>query len=140
MANDSTWGFETRQIHAGAEADSATGARATPIYQTTAYEFRDTAHASALFSLSEIGNIYTRIMNPTQAVLEARISSLEGGITTAVGLPGALAVASGQTAETFAIMNLAEAGSHIVASAALYGGTYNLLHYTLPRMGKRGHR
>jgi len=129
------WGFETRQVHAGAEPDPTTGARAVPIYQTTAYQFRDTTHAANLFALAEIGNIYTRIMNPTQGVLEARVSSLEGGTATAVGLPGALAVASGQSAETFAIMNLAEAGSHIVSSAALYGGTYNLFHYTLPRFG-----
>ena len=129
------WGFETRQIHAGQEPDSATGARAVPIYQTTSYQFRDTTHAANLFALAEIGNIYTRIMNPTQGVFEARISALEGGTETAVGIPGALAVASGQAAETLAILNLAEQGSHIVSSAALYGGTYNLLHYTLPRWG-----
>ena len=133
--SDAELGFETRQIHAGQEPDPTTGARAVPIYQTTAYQFRDTTHAANLFALAEIGNIYTRIMNPTQGVLEARISSLEGGTATAVGLPGALAVASGQAAETFAIMNLAEAGSHIVSSAALYGGTYNLFHYTLPKYG-----
>jgi O-acetylhomoserine (thiol)-lyase len=129
------WGFDTRQIHAGASADPTTGARATPIYQTTAYQFRDTAHAASLFALGEIGNIYTRIMNPTQAVVEARVASLEGAPDTAVGLPGALAVSSGQAAETLAILNLAESGSHIVSSAALYGGTYNLFHYTLPKMG-----
>jgi O-acetylhomoserine (thiol)-lyase len=129
------WGFETRQIHAGQEPDPTTGARAVPIYQTTSYQFRDTAHAANLFALAEIGNIYTRIMNPTQAVFEARMSALEGGTETAVGIPGALAVASGQSAATLAIMNLAEQGSHIVSSAALYGGTYNLLHYTLPRWG-----
>jgi len=129
------WGFATRQIHAGAEADPTTGARATPIYQTTAYQFRDSKHAADLFALAEMGNIYTRIMNPTQAVAEARIASLEGAPDTAVGLPGALVVASGQAAETLAILNLAEAGSHIVSSAALYGGTYNLFHYTLPKMG-----
>src|SRR5690606_3241906 len=129
------WGFATRQIHSGAEPDPTTGSRATPIYQTTAYQFRDTEHAANLFALSEIGNIYTRIMNPTQAVVEARVASLEGAPDTAVGLPGALVVASGQTAETFAILNLAEAGSHIVSSAALYGGTYNLFHYTLPKLG-----
>ena len=129
------WGFETRKIHAGQEPDPTTGSRAVPIYQTTSYQFRDSAHAQNLFALAEIGNIYTRIMNPTQGVLEARLSSLEGGITTAVGLPGALAVASGQSAETLAILTLAEAGSHIVASPSLYGGTYNLLHYTLPKMG-----
>jgi O-acetylhomoserine (thiol)-lyase len=132
---ESEWGFETRQIHAGQEPDPTTGARAVPIYQTTAYQFRDTTHAANLFALAEIGNIYTRIMNPTQGVFEARMSSLEGGTETAVGIPGALALASGQAAETFAIMNLAEAGSHIVSSAALYGGTYNLFHYTLPRFG-----
>jgi O-acetylhomoserine (thiol)-lyase len=129
------WGFETRQIHAGQEPDPTTGARAQPIYMTTAYQFRDTEHAANLFALSEMGNIYTRIMNPTQGVAEARIAALEGATTTAVGIPGALAVASGQAAETFAILNLAEAGSHIVSSAALYGGTYNLFHYTLPKLG-----
>jgi O-acetylhomoserine (thiol)-lyase len=129
------WGFETRQIHAGQEADPTTGSRAVPIYQTTAYQFRDTEHAANLFALSEIGNIYTRIMNPTQGVVEARVASLEGATATAVGIPGALLVSSGQAAETIAILNLAETGSHIVSSAALYGGTYNLFHYTLPKMG-----
>jgi len=129
------WGFDTRQIHAGQEPDPTTGSRAVPIYQTTSYQFRDTAHAANLFALAEIGNIYTRIMNPTQGVFEARIASLEGATSTAVGIPGALAVASGQAAEALAIQNLAEVGSHIVASAALYGGTYNLLHYTLPKFG-----
>jgi O-acetylhomoserine (thiol)-lyase len=122
------WGFETRQIHAGAAPDPTTGARATPIYQTTSYAFRDSDHAAALFGLAEPGNIYTRIMNPTQDVLEQRIASLEGGVA-------ALAVASGQAAETMAILNLAEAGSHIIASASLYGGTYNLFHYNLPKLG-----
>jgi O-acetylhomoserine (thiol)-lyase len=130
-----TWGFETRQIHAGQSPDPTTGARAVPIYQTTSYQFRDSDHAANLFALAEIGNIYTRIMNPTQGVLEARLSSLEGGTETAVGLPGALAVASGQSAETLAILNLAEVGDHLVASQSLYGGTYNLLHYTLPKLG-----
>jgi O-acetylhomoserine (thiol)-lyase len=124
----SAWSFETRQVHAGAVADPTTGARATPIYQTTAFAFRDTDHAAALFGLAEMGNIYTRIMNPTQDVLEQRIAALEGGI-------GALAVSSGQSATTLAILNLAEAGSHIVSSAALYGGSYNLFHYTLPKLG-----
>jgi O-acetylhomoserine (thiol)-lyase len=105
------------------------------VYRTTSYVFRDAQHAQNLFALAEIGNIYTRIMNPTQGVLEARLSSLEGGITTAVGLPGALAVSSGQSAELLAILTLAEAGSHIVASPSVYGGTYNLFHYTLPKMG-----
>ncbi len=129
------WGFETKQIHAGAAPDPATGARAVPIYQTTSYQFRDTAHAANLFALAEVGNIYTRIMNPTQGVLEARVNALEGGCTTAIGIPGTLAVASGQAAETLAIQTLTDAGGHIVASPSLYGGTYNLLHYTLPRMG-----
>jgi O-acetylhomoserine (thiol)-lyase len=134
MSNDS-WGFETRQIHAGQSPDSATGARAVPIYQTTSYQFNSSEHAANLFALAEIGNIYTRIMNPTQGVLEARVAALEGATATAVGLPGALAVASGQAAETLAVLNLAEAGSHIVASASLYGGTYNLFHYTFPKIG-----
>ena len=129
------WGFETRQIHIGGEPDPTTGARAVPIYQTTSYQFRDSAHAANLFALAEIGNIYTRIMNPTQLALESRINSLEGGCMTAVGLPGALVVASGQSAETLAILTLVESGGHIVASPSLYGGTYNLLHHTLPKMG-----
>lgn len=129
------WGFNTRQVHVGAEPDPTTGARATPIYQTTAFQFRDSDHAANLFALSEIGNIYTRIMNPTQAVVEARVASLEGAPDTAVGLPGALLLSSGQAASHTAILNLAEAGSHIVASAALYGGTFNLFHYTLPKTG-----
>ena len=129
------WGFETRQIHIGGEPDPTTGARAVPIYQTTSYEFRDAQHAANLFALAEVGNIYTRIMNPTQLAVESRVNSLEGGVTTAIGLPGTLVVSSGQAAETLAILTLAEAGDHIVASPSLYGGTYNLLHYTLPKMG-----
>jgi O-acetylhomoserine (thiol)-lyase len=124
----SDWGFETRQIHAGAAPDPTTNARAVPIYQTASYTFRDTSHAAALFGLEELGNIYTRIMNPTQAVFEERIAALEGGVA-------ALAVASGQAAETIALLNLAENGGHIVSSASLYGGTYNLLHYTFPKLG-----
>jgi len=124
----SDWGFETRQIHAGTQPDPTTGARAVPIYQTTSYTFRDTAHAAALFGLEELGNIYTRIMNPTQAVFEERVASLEGGVA-------ALAVASGQAAESLALLNLAENGGHVVSSASLYGGTYNLFHYTLPKLG-----
>jgi O-acetylhomoserine (thiol)-lyase len=131
----SEWGFETRQIHAGQEPDAATGARAVPIYQTTSYVFRDSEHAANLFALAEIGNIYTRIMNPTQAVFEGRIASLEGAPTTAVGIPGALAFASGQAAETVGILTLAESGDHMVTSSHLYGGTYNLFHYTLPKLG-----
>jgi O-acetylhomoserine (thiol)-lyase len=131
-----SWGFETRQIHAGQEPDSATGSRAVPIYQTTAYQFRDSEHAANLFALAEPGNIYTRIMNPTQGVAETRIAALENGLaSTAAGVPGGLLVASGQAAETMTILNIAETGSHVVASAALYGGTYNLLHYTMPKMG-----
>jgi len=122
------WSFETKQVHAGATADPTTGARATPIYQTTSYTFRDSDHAAALFGLAELGNIYTRIMNPTQDVLEQRIAALEGGIA-------AVAVASGQAAQTLAILNIAEAGDHFVSSASLYGGTYNLFHYTLPKLG-----
>ena len=130
-----TWGFETQQLHAGQQADPTTGSRAVPIYQTTSFVFNDAEHAQNLFALAEIGNIYTRIMNPTQAVLEGRIAALEGGVQTAVGLPGALAVSSGQAAEVLAILNLAESGDHIVVSSSLYGGTYNLFHYTLPKMG-----
>src|SRR5215218_1391054 len=126
--SDKGWGFETRQIHAGASADPTTGARATPIYQTTSYVFRDTEHAANLFALAEPGNIYTRIMNPTQTVFETRITDLEGGV-------GAMATASGQAAETLAILNLAGAGDHLVSSASLYGGTYNLFHYTFPKLG-----
>ena len=122
-----SWGFETKMVHAGAEPDPTTGARAVPIYQTTSYVFRDTDHAAALFGLSELGNIYTRIMNPTQAAFEDRIAALEGGVA-------ALATASGQ-AETMALLNIAEAGDHIVSSASLYGGTYNLFHYTFPKLG-----
>ncbi len=129
------WGFDTRQIHAGAQPDPSTGSRATPIHQTTAFQFRDSDHAANLFALSEIGNIYTRIMNPTQQVLEARIASLEGAPDTAVGLPGALVVGSGLAAETLAILNLASAGDHIVASSSLYGGSYNLFNHTFPKMG-----
>src|SRR6476646_3796211 len=123
-----SWGFETKQVHAGAVPDPTTGARAVPIYQTTSYVFRDTEHAANLFGLAELGNIYTRIMNPTQAVFEERVAALEGGI-------GALATSSGQAAQTIALLNLAENGGHIVSSASLYGGTYNQLHYTFPKLG-----
>jgi O-acetylhomoserine (thiol)-lyase len=122
------WSFETRQIHVGQTPDSATGARALPIYQTTSFVFKDTTHAANLFALKELGNIYTRINNPTQDAVEQRVASLEGGV-------GALLVSSGQAAETIAILNIAEAGDHVVASPSLYGGTYNLLHYTLPKLG-----
>src|SRR5262249_16942316 len=108
-----SWGFETKQVHAGATPDPTTGARAVPIYQTTIYVFRDTEPAAALFGLEELGNIYPRVMNPTQAVFEERVAALEGGV-------GALATASGQAAETLALLNLGAAGSHIVSSASLY--------------------
>ena len=108
--------------------DPTTGARALPLYQTTAYQFRDTKHAADLFGLAELGNIYTRIMNPTQDTVEQRIAALEGGVA-------ALLLASGSAATTFAILNVAEAGDHIVSSPSLYGGTYNLFHYTLPKFG-----
>jgi len=126
MSNN--WSFETLQIHAGQIPDPTTGARALPMYQTTAYQFRDTKHAADLFSLAELGNIYTRIMNPTQDAVEQRIAALEGGVA-------ALLLASGSAATTFAILNVAEAGDHIVSSPSLYGGTYNLFHYTLPKFG-----
>lgn len=122
------WGFETAQIHAGASPDPTTKARAVPIYQTAAYAFDSTDHAARLFGLAEFGNIYTRIMNPTQDVAEKRIAALEGGTA-------ALLVASGQAAETFAVLNIAQAGDHIVASSTLYGGTYNLFKYTLAKLG-----
>ena len=129
MTDASTgWSFETQQVHAGASPDPATNARATPIYQTTSYVFRDTQHGADLFSLAEPGNIYTRIMNPTQDVLEQRVAALEGGVA-------ALAFASGSAATTAAILNIANAGDHFVSSPSLYGGTYNLFHYTLPKMG-----
>jgi O-acetylhomoserine (thiol)-lyase len=122
------WSFETKQVHSGQSPDGETNARALPIYQTTSYTFNDTTHAANLFGLKEMGNIYTRIMNPTQAVVEDRIAALEGGVA-------GLLVASGQAAETLAILNVAEVGDHIVSSPSLYGGTYNLFHYTLPKLG-----
>jgi O-acetylhomoserine (thiol)-lyase len=129
MSTDSSnWGFDTAQIHAGASPDPTTNAVVTPIYQTTAYVFNSSEHAAKLFGLAEFGNIYTRIMNPTQDVAEKRIAALEGGTA-------ALLLASGQAAETFAILNIAQAGDHIVASSTLYGGTYNLFKYTLPKLG-----
>ncbi|WP_335935914.1 bifunctional o-acetylhomoserine/o-acetylserine sulfhydrylase [Streptomyces sp. PTD5-9] len=122
------WSFETKQLHAGAVPDPTTGARAVPIYQTSSFVFRDTQHAADLFSLAEPGNIYTRIHNPTQDVFEQRIAALEGGVA-------AVALSSGQAAETLAVLNLAGAGDHIVSSAALYGGTYNLFRHTLRKFG-----
>ena len=122
--------FDTLALHGGQSPDPATLARAVPIYQTTSYVFRDTDHAANLFALKEFGNIYSRIMNPTLDVLEKRIAALEGGTA-------AVAVASGQAAETLALLNLAGAGDEIVSSSSLYGGTYNLFHYTFARLGIR---
>ncbi|GJF17312.1 bifunctional o-acetylhomoserine/o-acetylserine sulfhydrylase [Mycolicibacterium cyprinidarum] len=123
-----SWAFETKQVHAGQTPDIATNARALPIYQTTSYTFNSTDHAAALFGLAEPGNIYTRIMNPTTDVVEQRIAALEGGVA-------ALLLSSGQSATTFAILNIAGAGDHVVSSPRLYGGTYNLFHYSLPKLG-----
>ena len=128
MTDAATWGFETQQIHAGAVSDPATNARAVPIYKTTAYTFNSAEHARNLFGLAEFGNIYTRIMNPTQDVAEKRIAALEGGTA-------ALLLSSGQSATTFAILNIAQAGDHVVSSSSIYGGTYNLLKYTLAKLG-----
>jgi O-acetylhomoserine (thiol)-lyase len=122
------YGFETLALHAGQEVDPHTTARAVPIYQSTSYVFHDTDHAANLFALSEMGNIYTRIMNPTTDVFEKRVAALEKGV-------GALATASGQAAETLAFLNIMGAGDEIVSAAQLYGGTYNLFHYTLPKIG-----
>src|SRR6266446_3830425 len=131
MANDQdtpTPHFNTLAIHAGQSPDPTTNAQAVPIYQTTSYVFNDTDHAARLFALQEFGNIYTRIMNPTTDVFEKRIAALEGGAA-------ALGMASGQAAETLTILNLAKAGDEILSTTSLYGGTYNLFHYTLPRLG-----
>lgn len=126
--SNSDWSFETKQIHAGQQPDPTTGARALPLYQTTAYQFRDTDHAANLFGLAELGNIYTRLMNPTQDAVEQRLAALEGGVA-------ALLVSSGSAATTFAILNVARAGDHIVSSPSLYGGTYNLFSQTLSKLG-----
>ncbi|KAA9085141.1 bifunctional o-acetylhomoserine/o-acetylserine sulfhydrylase [Microbacterium radiodurans] len=128
MSDTENWRFETKQIHTGAAPDPVTKARATPIYQTTSYVFDNSDHAANLFALAEFGNIYTRIQNPTQDVVEQRLAALEGGT-------GALLVASGQAAETFAILNIAQAGDHFVSSSSIYGGTYNLFKYTLAKLG-----
>jgi O-acetylhomoserine (thiol)-lyase len=126
--DESSLGFDTLAIHGGQAPDPTTGARAVPLYQTTSYNFRDADHAANLFGLKEFGNIYTRLMNPTTDVLEKRLALLEGGV-------GALATASGQAAETLAILNILNAGDHIVSSASLYGGTYSLFAHTLPKLG-----
>ncbi|MSQ63577.1 MAG: O-acetylhomoserine aminocarboxypropyltransferase [Betaproteobacteria bacterium] len=128
MAGPKYPGFDTLALHAGQSPDPATGARAVPIYQTTSYVFRDTAHAASLFNMERAGHVYSRISNPTVAVLEERVAALEGGV-------GAIATASGQAALHLAIATLMDAGSHVVASAALYGGSHNLLGYTLKRFG-----
>jgi O-acetylhomoserine (thiol)-lyase len=128
MIDEKQLGFETESLHAGQEPDPTTGSRAVPIYQTTSYVFNSTEHAANLFGLREFGNIYTRIMNPTNDVLEKRIAALEGGVA-------AVTVSSGQAATTLALLTLAKAGDEIVSTNSLYGGTYNLFHYTLPRMG-----
>ncbi|CAN5182029.1 bifunctional o-acetylhomoserine/o-acetylserine sulfhydrylase [soil metagenome] len=124
----SDWKFETKQIHSGAQPDPTTNARATPIYKTTSYVFNSAEHAQNLFALAEFGNIYSRIMNPTTDVVEQRLAALEGGTA-------ALAVASGSSAITYAVLNIASAGDHIVSSSSIYGGTYNLFKYTLARLG-----
>lgn len=127
MTDPSAWGFETRQIHAGQQTDE-TGARAVPIHQTTSFVFDDTAQAANRFALAELGPIYTRITNPTVAVAEERIAALEGGTA-------ALLLASGQAASTFAVLNIANSGDHIVSSSSIYGGTYNLFKYSLAKLG-----
>jgi len=129
---DSKLKIETLALHGGQEADPTTGSRAVPIYQTTSYQFKNTEHAANLFGLKEFGNIYTRLMNPTTDVFEKRIALLEGGV-------GALATSSGQSAITIALLNIAQAGDEIVSADNLYGGTYNLFHYTFPRLGIKVH-
>jgi O-acetylhomoserine (thiol)-lyase len=126
--NSADWKFETKQIHSGAAPDPVTNARATPIYQTTSYVFNSAQHAKNLFALAEFGNIYTRIQNPTQNVVEERVAALEGGTA-------ALLLSSGQAAATIAVLNIAQAGDHIVSSSSIYGGTYNLFKYTLAKLG-----
>ena len=127
-SNARQYGFATRQLHAGYSPDPTTGSRAVPIYQTTSYQFKSTEHAANLFALKELGNIYTRIMNPTTDVLEQRLASLEGGVA-------ALAASSGHAAQAQAIFTLCQSGDHIVSSSRLYGGTYNQFQYTFPRLG-----
>ena len=128
MSENQDWSFDTQQIHSGQIPDPTTGSRSLPIYQTTAYQFRDTAHAANLFGVAEAGNVYTRINNPTQDAVEKRLATLEKGIAS-------LLVSSGMAATALAIMNVAEAGDHVVASPYVYGGTYNLFKYTLPKFG-----
>ena len=121
-------GFTTRQLHAGQEPDPTTGSRVVPIYQTTSYVFEDSDHAARLFALEEPGNIYTRIMNPTTAVLEQRVTEMEEGLA-------ALALSSGQAATTYSLLTIAEAGDNFVTTSTLYGGTYNLFAHTFPQIG-----
>ena len=130
QSEKSGWGLETIGLHGGQVPDPTTGARAVPIYQTTSYVFKDSDHAANLFSLKELGNIYSRIMNPTNDVLEQRIAQIEGG-------SGALAVASGQAAETLALLCITRPGDEIVSADNLYGGTYELFHYTFPKLGRK---
>ena len=128
MSSERVFGFSTRQLHSGQVSDPTTGSRALPIYQTTSFQFRDTEHAANLFALRELGNIYTRIGNPTTDVLEQRLANLEGGVA-------AMAASSGHAAQAMAILTLCGAGDHIVSSSRLYGGTYNQFNYTFPRLG-----
>jgi O-acetylhomoserine (thiol)-lyase len=128
MSEETNYGLGTKVLHAGQEADPTTNSRAVPIYQTSSYVFDSSEHAANLFSLAEMGNIYTRIMNPTTDVLEKRLAELDGGV-------GALAMASGTAAINLAILNLAKAGDNIISTHCLYGGTYNMFNYTLKRMG-----
>lgn len=132
MSDEKQYQFDTLSVHAGQQPDEATNARAVPIYQTTSYVFNDTDHAANLFALKEFGNIYSRIMNPTNDAFEQRVAALEGGV-------GALATASGQAAITYAILNIAKSGDEIVSASSLYGGTYNLFSHTLPKLGIRVH-
>src|ERR1700743_2390643 len=128
MSEEKKQHLATLAVHAGQSPDPTTGSRAVPIYQTTSYLFQDADHAGRLFALKEFGNIYTRIMNPTTDVFEKRVAALEGGVAP-------LATSSGQAAETLALTTLAKAGDEIISTTSLYGGTYNLFHYTLPRLG-----
>src|SRR5512135_618520 len=128
-SNGHKFGFSTRQLHAGQSPDPTTGSRAVPLYQTTSYVFKNTDHAANLFALRELGNIYTRMMNPTTDIFERRMAAIEGGT-------GALAVASGQAAETLALLAITCVGDEIVSANNLYGGTYQLFHYTFPKLGR----
>ncbi len=130
MSNDRKFGFNTQALHAGYSPDPTTGSRAVPLYQTSSYQFRDTDHAAALFGLTEAGNIYTRIMNPTTDVFEQRVAALQGGVA-------ALATASGQFAQTLTALSLCDSGDEIISSSALYGGTYTLWKYSFARFTRQ---